>query len=154
MSDCGRLRIHHRVDLPATPEQVFDLLTDHWARLWPVTQRRIRDGADPATPNGPGSVRALRALGIWQIHESIVTHTRPRLIEYRTIRGPVRDHLGRLELTPAPSGGTHLDYRIWFDTAPWIPARLIAISLETTWRLWSVPRLRKLCRHLPGTTTN
>lgn len=139
----GRHRLHNTVELDAPPEWVFRVLTRHWSTLWPVRQRRVRDGVDPAEPDGLRSVRAQRALGIWPIQEEIVTHRAPRLIEYRTIRGPVRNHLGRIELTPAPDGGTHLDYVMAFDTPPWMPGRLLAAALDMTWRHWSLPRLRR-----------
>lgn len=139
----GAHRLHFTVDLDASPELVFDVLTRRWSTLWPVRQRRVRDGVDPAEPDGLGSVRAQRALGIWPVQEEIVTHLPPRLIEYRTIRGPVRNHLGRIELVPAGDAGTHLDYAIAFDTLPWVPGRLLAAALEITWRHWSLARLRQ-----------
>lgn len=139
----GRHRLHFTVDLDASPESVFDVLTRRWSTLWPVRQRRVRDGVDPAEPDGLRSVRAQRALGIWPIQEEIVTHRPPWLIEYRTIRGPVRNHLGRIELSPVGDTGTHLDYLIVFDTLPWVPGRLLAAALDTTWRHWSLPRLRQ-----------
>jgi hypothetical protein len=86
-------------------------------------------------------------FGIWPIQEEIVTYRPPRLIEYRTVRGPIRNHLGRIELTAGRDGGTRLDYLIAFDTPPWVPGRLLAAALDTTWRHWSVPRLR---RHMAG----
>ncbi len=138
----GRHRLHFTVELDAPPELVFEVLTRRWSTLWPVRQRRVRDGVDPAEPDGLRSVRAQRALGLWPIQEEIVTHRPPRLIEYRTVRGPVRNHLGRIELTPAGDTGTHLDYLIAFDTLPWVPGRLLAAALDTTWRHWSLPRLR------------
>ncbi|WP_252980103.1 hypothetical protein [Mycobacterium riyadhense] len=42
------------------------------------------------------------------------------------MRGPVRNHLGRIELTDMPGGGTRLEYRIAFDTPAWLPGRLLA----------------------------
>lgn len=140
----GRHRVHFRLQLDAAPERVFHVLTRQWSTLWPVRQRRVRDGVDAAEPDGLRSVRGQKALGIWPIQEEIVTHVAPRLIEYRTIRGPVRNHLGRIELSPAPGGGTSLDYVIAFDTARWIPGALLAVTLDMTWRRWSVPRLRRL----------
>jgi pimeloyl-ACP methyl ester carboxylesterase/uncharacterized protein YndB with AHSA1/START domain len=142
----GRHRLQYTVELDAPPERVFLVLTRRWSKLWPVRQRRVRDAVDPAEPEGLRAVRAQRALGIWPIQEEVVTHRAPRLIEYRTIRGPVRNHLGRLELTPGPGGGTHLDYRMAFDTPPWVPGRLLAAGLDMTWRRWSLPRLHQYTR--------
>lgn len=138
----SRPRLHYRVELDAPAEQLFDVLSHRWSTLWPVRQRRVREGVDPADPDGLRSVRAQRVLGIWPIQEEIVTYRPPRLIEYRTVRGPIRNHRGRIELTERPDGGTRMDYRIAFDTPPWLPGRLLAAALDTTWRHWSLPRLR------------
>jgi predicted alpha/beta hydrolase/uncharacterized protein YndB with AHSA1/START domain len=139
----GRHRLQYAVELDAPPEQVFLVLTRRWSELWPVRQTRVRDAVDPAEPEGLRAVRAQRALGIWPIQEEIVARRPPRLIEYRTIRGPVRNHHGRLELTPAPGGGTHLDYAMAFDTPRGIPGRLLAAGIDMAWRHWSLPRLRR-----------
>ncbi|SON63634.1 hypothetical protein MSIMFI_05165 [Mycobacterium simulans] len=135
-------RLHYTVELDAPAEKLFEVLSHQWSTLWPVRQRRVRDGVDPADPDGLRSVRAQRVLGIWPIQEEIVTYRPPRLIEYRTVRGPVRNHLGRVELTDMPGGGTRLDYRITFDTPAWLPGRLLCAVLDTTWRRYSLPRLR------------
>lgn len=138
----GRHRLHYTVEFDASPEKLFQFLSRHWDTLWPARQRRVRDGVDPAEPNGLRSVRGQRVLGIWPIQEEIVTYSPPRLIEYRTIRGPISNHLGRIELTDRPGGGTLLDYTMAFDTPPWLPGRLLAAALDTTWRRWSLPQLR------------
>ncbi|WP_310404588.1 SRPBCC family protein [Nocardia kruczakiae] len=88
----------------------------------------------------------MRALGLWPIHEQITAHHRPQLIEYRTIRGPVRRHHGRIQLTTT-GPATHLDYRIHFDTPPWVPGTLLAGALRHTWHHYSLPRLHSLCTH-------
>ncbi|WP_232022041.1 SRPBCC family protein [Mycobacterium basiliense] len=139
----GRHRIDCTAELDASPEHVFHVLTRQWATLWPVRQRRVRDGVHPDEPDGLRSVRAQRVLGIWPIQEEIVTHSSPTLIEYRTVRGPVRNHHGRVELTPVSTGRTRLDYLMTFDTPPWMPGRLLVVALERVWRQWSLPRLRQ-----------
>lgn len=141
-----RHRLHFTVDLDADRETVFDVLTQQWSALWPVRRQRVRDSVVLGLPDGLGCVRALRALGLWPIHEQITTYHRPRLIEYRTIRGPVRRHYGRIHLTTT-GPATHLDYRIHFDTPPWIPGALLATALQHTWHHYSLPRLRSLCTH-------
>ncbi|BBX72110.1 hypothetical protein MSHI_00160 [Mycobacterium shinjukuense] len=143
VNSTGRYRLHYTVELDAPAVKLFQFLSHHWSMLWPVRQRRVRDGVDPAEPNGLRSVRAQRVLGIWPIQEEIVTYRPPRLIEYRTVRGPVRNHLGRIELTDGPDGGTRLDYRIAFDTPPGVPGRPLTAALDTIWRHWSLPRLRR-----------
>ncbi|MGW4843194.1 serine aminopeptidase domain-containing protein [Nocardia brasiliensis] len=138
-----RHRLHLTLDLDSDPETVFDVLLDHWAALWPGLTRRVRDGIAPGDPNGLHAVRAHRALGIWPIQEHITAVRHPHHIEYRTIRGPVHRHRGRLHLT-ATRDGTRLDYRIEFDTRPTILGAILATALEHTWRHWSIPRLRAL----------
>ncbi len=139
----GRQRLHNTVELDAPPEMVFRVLSHEWSTLWPVRQQRVRDGIDPADPDGLRSVRAQRVLGTYQIQEEIVTYRPPQLIEYRTVHGPVRNHLGRIELIRRADGGTRLDYRITFDTPRWMPGRPLAAAIDTTWRHWSLPRLRR-----------
>lgn len=137
-----RLRVRATLDIPA--EHLFGILTRHWAALWPVRQHRVRDGVDAAEPDGLRSVRAQRVLGMWRIQEEVVSYQPPRLIEYRTIKGPVRNHLGRIELRGVPGGGTVVDYRVGFDTPGWLPGRPLAAALGAIWRWWSLPRLRRL----------
>jgi len=139
----GGQRLHCTAELDAPAEAVFSVLSRRWSTLWPVRQRRVRDGVDPTDPDGLRSVRAQKVLGLWPIQEEVVGYRPPRMIEYRTIRGPIRNHLGRIELTDLPAGRTRLDYRIVFDTPPWVPGRLLAAAIGTTWRRWSLPRLRR-----------
>lgn len=139
----GRHRLQSIVELEGSAEAVFSILSRRWSTLWPVRQRRVRDGVDPAHPDGLRSVRAQKVLGLWPIQEEIVGYRPPRLIEYRTIRGPIRSHFGHIELTDLPGGRIRLDYRIVFDTPPWVPGRLLAAAIGTTWRRWSLPRLRR-----------
>ena len=49
------------------------------------------------------------------LDEEIVTHERPTLIEYTVVNDDdttIHNHLGRIELTEAGTGGTRLDYTI------------------------------------------
>ncbi|BDT90688.1 hypothetical protein IFM12275_06640 [Nocardia sputorum] len=138
-----RHRLRFTADLDADSDTVFDVLTNQWPSLWPVRLTRVRDGVVAGVPNGLGSVRAGRMLGLWPIQEQITVHHDPWLIEYRTIRGPVRRHQGRIQLTRRGQG-THLDYRIDFDTPAWIPGRLLTTALQHTWHHYSLPRLRSL----------
>lgn len=140
----GRHQLHFSETLDVSAEQLFGLLSRHWSSLWPVRQRRVRDGVDTAEPDGLRSVRSQLVLGMWRVQEEIVTYRPPGLVEYRTIKGPVRNHLGRVELQPAAGGATHLDYRIDFDAPAWVPGCMLTAVLEMTWRKWSLPRLRRL----------
>lgn len=142
----GRHRLHYTVELDVAVDRVWQVISHRWSTLWPVRQRRIRDGVDWADPDGLRSVRAQRVLGIWPIQEEIVTYRAPRLIEYRTTRGPIHNHLGRIELTDVADGRTRLDYRITFDASLWLLGRLLVAALGATWRFWGVPRLRREAR--------
>lgn len=138
----ARHRLHYTVELGRSPGQLFDVLTHHWSDLWPVRARRLRDGLDPAEPDGLRAVREQRVLGIWPTREEIVTYRAPRLIEYRVTHGPIRNHHGRISLTPTPNGGSRLEYCITFNGTPYLPGCLLVAAIDTTWRLWTLPRLR------------
>ena len=98
----------------ASPEAVFALLADgagwsRWARPLVAASRWERLG-DPA----PGGVGAVRAPGRAPLltREEIVEYDPPRRLAYTIVSGvPVRDHLGTVECTPLPGGGTRIDWR-------------------------------------------
>ncbi|WP_020673021.1 SRPBCC family protein [Amycolatopsis nigrescens] len=132
------LRFQDQFEAP--PETVFDHLTDHWDTLWPGRFHRVRNAADPRTPNGLGSLRRIALPGV-TILEEITAYQRPVLLEYRTLRGgPIRDHRGRVNLSPCPTG-TRLDYEIRFDSTIPVLGTLIAQALALTWRHYTRPRL-------------
>ena len=55
----------------------------------------------------------------------------PRRIEYRITKGsPIRDHLGVMEFSPLPGGGSHLDYRIRLGSP--IPGVALAVKTSLT----------------------
>lgn len=119
---------------PAPPERVFDQFADHagFGELWGLKVKRIRVGAEPAQPNGLGSVRQIPSP-VGPFEETIVGFKRYRLIEYTVSRGgPIKDHLGRIEFSPVP-GGTQVSYSIRF--APRFPftGALIAAILRRDW---------------------
>ena len=93
----------------------------------------LEAGTDPAEPMGLGMVRWMEPAGSAVLEERIVTHERPRLIEYAVINeAPIHNHLGRLELTPSGSG-TRLDYSIAFDYKPAAAGAVAAGVLRATW---------------------
>ncbi|GAB4586251.1 serine aminopeptidase domain-containing protein [Nocardia sp. IFM 10818] len=132
--------------VPQPPAVVFAVLTERWGELWPMSQRRVRDSVSPVNLDGLQSVRAPRVLGVWPLHEVITVHDEEAgVIEYRTVRGPVRRHVGRITLSPLRDG-TRLDYEMRFDTARWLPGALVVAVLVRTWSRWSVPRLLAAAR--------
>lgn len=120
----------------ATPrERVFAWFADHgkFGRLWPGRTRRVQVSADPAHPDGLGSVRQIRSAGL-TFEETITAFEPPARIEYRVTRGgPVRNHVGRLSFTEV-SGGTKLDYAIEFDPRVPFTGGLIASVLCAAWQ--------------------
>jgi uncharacterized protein YndB with AHSA1/START domain len=122
-------------DFAAPRAQVFAAFADHarFGRIMGGRFTRIRDAADPNDPNGLGSVRELRGLGP-AFEETIVTYQPPSLIEYRVTRGsPIKNHLGRIEFSDAPGGGTRIHYVIRFDPRVPFTGSLIAGVLRGAW---------------------
>lgn len=106
--------VHVERDLNAPPEEVFDHLAEHenLAALFGVKVTRLNDG-DDGSRNGVGSRRELKVGPLPTFDETTTRYERPSLIEYRITRGGVlKDHVGTMELSPTPSGGTHFVYRI------------------------------------------
>lgn len=127
--------VHFSEFFPAPRAKVFAFFADHrkFGLIWGGDFSRIRDGQDPADPNGLGSVRRIRSAGL-SFEETIVAYQPPVLIEYTVSRGsPIKNHLGRIEFKDAP-GGTRVDYSIRF--APRVPGTgwLLARILEQGWK--------------------
>jgi hypothetical protein len=55
----------------------------------------------------------------------------------------IHNHLGRIELSETPAGGTHVDYTIDFDYRPPWQGPIVAAVLRATWALKSKRALRK-----------
>lgn len=119
----------------APRERVFAWFSQHenFGLLFPGRTRRLREGHDPAQPNGAGSVREIR-IGPLRLEETITRHEPPSLIEYRMTRGwPLRNHRGRLCFDEV-AGGTRLEYTIGFDSRLPLAGSLVAGSLCRSWR--------------------
>lgn len=107
-------------DVNASPEVVFDVLTDHrgYADLTPLRKSELEREGEP-TPNGVGSIRALTAVGPPMREETIV-YERPTRFSYKVLSGlPVRDHVGTVSLEPTDGGGTKVTYAL--RTTPTVP---------------------------------
>jgi uncharacterized protein YndB with AHSA1/START domain len=115
--------------------KVFAAFADHarFGRIMGGRFTRIRDGEDPAEPNGRGSVRELRGLGP-VFEETITRFEPPALIEYTVSRGsPIKNHHGRIVFTDTPEGGTRIDYTIAFEPRIPFTGALIAGVLRRAW---------------------
>lgn len=140
-----RNSIHLTAELAAPREQVFDYLTDHFDEIWQGKMERVREGADPASPLGLGFVRRMHTpVGV--LDEEIVRHDRPSVIEYRVLDDgevPIHNHLGRIELSEAGSGGTRIDYTVGFDYRPPWRGGVTAAAMRAGWALRGRRRLTK-----------
>lgn len=106
-----------RID--ASPEVVFDTITDHrrYSDYTPIRRVELEREGDQE-PNGKGAIRALHALGP-PIREHVIAFERPRLFTYEVLSGlPVREQIGTVTLDP-DGGGTLMSYRI--ELTPRIP---------------------------------
>jgi uncharacterized protein YndB with AHSA1/START domain len=117
-------------EVAASPEVVFDVLTDH-RRYAEITRLRKstleREGA-PA-PDGVGAVRVLAAVGP-PIREEVVVYERPSRFSYKVLSGlPLRDHLGTVSLEPS-DGGTRVTYAL--KAIPTVPfaGKVVMIGLK------------------------
>ena len=144
-----RNRVHLTAEVAAPPDQVFDYLTARFDELWQGGMEPLRDSENPDEPLGRGFVRRMHSP-VGRLDEEIVTHERPRLIEYRVINGdvaPIHNHLGRLELSEAGPERTSLDYTVTFDHRPAWRGPLVAAAMRLG---WIVRGRRRLARRLPG----
>jgi uncharacterized protein YndB with AHSA1/START domain len=106
-------------EVKASPEVVFDVLTDHrrYAKMTPLRKSVLECEGEPA-PNGVGSIRVLTAVGPPMREETIV-YERPSRFSYKVLSGlPVRDHVGTVSLEPN-GGGTKVTYAL--RTTPTVP---------------------------------
>ena len=134
--------VHLTAEVGGSADAVFTYLTDHFFELWPGKGRVLEAGDDPAEPMGLGMVRLMKPPGSATLEERIVTHDRPRLIEYQVINdAPITNHLGRLELTPT-TAGTRLDYTIDFDYRPAFLGPLVRGILLAGWRTRGARKLK------------
>jgi uncharacterized protein YndB with AHSA1/START domain len=106
-------------DVKASPETVFDVLTDHrgYADITPIRKSELEREGEPA-PNGVGAIRVLRSVGP-PLREETIAYEEPRRFSYKLLSGaPLRDHVGTVELTPQ-DGGTKITYAV--RTTPTLP---------------------------------
>lgn len=103
----------------ASPEAVFDAITDHrrYSDYTPIRRAELEREGD-TEPNGEGAIRALHLVGP-PMRERVIAYERPRLFSYELISGlPVRDHVGTVTIDPAGSGSL-VTYQV--ETTPTIP---------------------------------
>jgi hypothetical protein len=99
-------------EVAASPETVFDVLTDHrrYAEMTPLRKSELAREGEPA-PNGVGSIRVLSAVGP-PLREETIAYQRPTRFSYKLLSGlPVRDHVGTVSLEPN-GAGTKVTYAV------------------------------------------
>lgn len=124
--------VHVEYDFHAPPREVFDYLAEHenLSELFGAGIQRLKDG--DSERNGVGSVRSVKIGPAPAVEETITGFEPCKLIEYRVTKGgPLKNHVGILEFSELPGGGTHLDYRIRLSSnipglAPLLRLRLSA----------------------------
>ncbi len=68
--------------------------------------------------NGVNSVRRLKVGPLPPFEETVHEFVPGERILYRITKGgPLKDHVGVLEFSPTPGGGTHLEYNIRIASA-------------------------------------
>ncbi len=106
-------RVHVSHDFAKPPERVFAHLAEHenLGPLFNAKVTRVRDG--DSDRNGVNSVRRLKVGPLPPFEETVREFAAPERIVYRITKGgPLKDHIGVMEFSPTPSGGTHLEYNI------------------------------------------
>ena len=106
-------------EVPAPPQRVWDLYTDHcgWEKWAGVREVVLRQPGNPA-PNGVGASRVLRSRGI-AVEEEVIAFEPPRRMVYRLVAGaPIRNHQGEVRFSPSATG-TLVEWTVRFD--PLIP---------------------------------
>lgn len=117
-------------EVKASPETVFEVLTDHrrYAEITRLRRSELeREGEPP--PNGVGAIRALVAVGP-PIREEVVVYERPTRFSYKVLSGlPVRDHVGTVSLEMS-DGGTRVTYAL--KATPTVPfaGKLVMVGLK------------------------
>jgi hypothetical protein len=139
-----RNHVWMKADVNAAPDAVFTFLTEHFGELWPGKLERVSDGSDPSEPLGLGFVRDIKTPAM-TLREEIVTHERPRLIEYKVINpdeARMYNHLGRIELAPDGANGTRINYTVDFDFRPAALGPVAAAGLKGLWNTQAKRKLR------------
>jgi uncharacterized protein YndB with AHSA1/START domain len=88
-------------EVKASPETVFEVLTDHrrYAEITPIRRSELEREGQPA-PNGVGAIRVLSSVGP-PLREETIVYEPSRRFSYKLLSGaPLRDHVGTVALEP------------------------------------------------------
>jgi uncharacterized protein YndB with AHSA1/START domain len=114
-------------EIAASPETVFEVLTDHrrYSELTPLRKSELEREGEPS-PNGLGAIRKLTAVGP-PLREEVIAYEPDERFSYKLLSGlPVRDHVGTVKLTAA-GAGTEMVYAVRMQpTVPVVGAIVVA----------------------------
>ena len=123
--------VHVTHSIPAPPEAVFDMLTDHanYARFRGVNGSELLREGDPA-PNGVGAVRRIKSTP-FRFDEEVTAYERPSRLEYLIVdlNVPFDHHGGTIRLSP-DGDGTQVDWRSSYT----VPTPLVGGLQEVIWK--------------------
>jgi uncharacterized protein YndB with AHSA1/START domain len=111
--------VHIEHDFSKPPERVFAYLAEHenLAEVFGAKVSRLCDG-EAGERNGVGSMRRLQIGPLPPFEETVTEFVVPQRIVYRITKGsPLRGHVGTMEFTPTPAGGTRFVYDIRIASA-------------------------------------
>jgi uncharacterized protein YndB with AHSA1/START domain len=111
-------QVHVTHDFAKPPERVFAYLSEHenLGPLFGAKVTRLRDG--DTDRNGVNSARELKIGPLPPFVETVHEVVPDERIVYRITEGsPLKGHVGVMEFSPLPGGGTHFDYRIRIASA-------------------------------------
>jgi hypothetical protein len=110
----SRRHVHVSAVTPATAEVVYGLLADHstWS-AWSSIESVELEAGDPP-PEGVGAIRVNRR-GRVTGRDQILELVPGERFKYAALSGlPVRDYVGEVDLSPAPDGGTAVNWHSSF----------------------------------------
>ena len=128
--------------IPAPPERVFDVLTDHanYDRFRDVSSSKLLKEGEPP-PNGVGAFRRLK-VGLLRFEEEITAFQRPSRMDYLIVEvNAPMDHQGASIRLREVDGGTHVEWSSTLRVA-------MPLSGGIQERLWSLAVARGFRRML------
>jgi len=126
--------IEIKQEFNAPIEQVFELLSKHSTynvAFAPIQVVRVKDAADPARPDGLGSIRRMGLGPIKPIQEQITYLDVNKRIEYQIIKNPlIKHHIGILEFVELAENKTRVDYTVELQARAPFVSKLILAQLK------------------------
>ena len=124
-------QVHVTHDFAKPPDRVFAYLSEHenLGPLFGAEITRLRDG--DTERNGVGSERELKIGPLPPFVETVQEVVPGKRIVYRITKGsPLKGHVGVMEFSELPGGGTRLDYRIRIASSIPLVAPIVKTQLQ------------------------